>query len=85
MYINRKKAYCIFEEVCEMNNVTRPRFTHYMKYNLSRTSPSLVKMYREGEQDILNGVDSGKADFTLKFQKEAQEEWDKVKSVIYGK
>jgi hypothetical protein len=85
MFINHAKAHRIFNEVCEMCNVTRPRFTHYMQYNLSRTSPSLVRMYKEGEQEILNGVESGKADFTMRFQKEAQEEWDKVKSIIYGK
>ena len=85
MFINSEKAHRIFNEVCAMHNVTRPRFAHYMQYSLSRSWPGLVVMYKEGEQDILNGVQSGKADFTLKFQEDAKKEWDKVKFVIYGK
>lgn len=85
MFISREKAIRIFEEICATKNVTRPRFAHYMEYSLNRTWPGLVVMYKEGEQDILNGVQSRKADFTLKFQQEAQKEWDKVKFVVYGK
>lgn len=85
MFISHEKAYRIFNEVCAMYNVTRPHFKHYIEYDLSKTWPGMVVMYREGEQDIRNGIQSRKAEFTLKFQKDARKEWDKVKFVVYGK
>ena len=85
MFINDEKAHKIFNELCKINNTDCPTFAHYVKYDLSRTWPGLVRDYKQGRSDLRKGIKSPAVDFMQKMKAEQKKEWDKIKFVIYEK
>lgn len=85
MYISKEKAQKIFKKVCEFCDTETPTFTHYVKYDLSRTFPPMVKDYKQGQADEKKGINSTAASFMRNMRADQRKHWDRIRFLIYGK